>query len=235
MPSLYEDMRGVPGHVYALNEKRSVPACNSLGCNKGSVLDGKDAPSLNPDLRGGTDIVTREGKIWTYGNSLHQKSSIPACDSTGCKTATYSAGWNVPTMSPEVYGNNGEYTYATDDHKALTTGLSQRTSVPACNSLGCSTGSVTASYNVPSLNPDLRGETDIVTRDGKIWTYGNSLHQKSSIPACDSTGCKTATYAAGWNVPTMSPEVYGNNGEYTYATNDHKGLTTGLSQVRDMS
>jgi hypothetical protein len=40
-------------------------------------------------------------------------------------------------MSPEVYGNNGEYTYATDDHKALTTGLSQRTSVPACNSLGC--------------------------------------------------------------------------------------------------
>lgn len=30
-----------------------------------------------------------------------------------------------------------------------------------------------------------------------------------SVPACDSTGCKKASIADGWNVPSDSPYVYG--------------------------
>jgi hypothetical protein len=136
--------------------------------------------------------------------------SIPACTSYECKLDTATNGWDVPTEF--TYGQGPDFIYR----------LNQRQSVPACTSLGCSKGSVLDGTNAPSLNPDLRHGGDLEIKDGKIWTYGAALPQKASIPACDSTGCKSASASSGWNVPTMSPEVYGNNGEYTYATNDHK-------------
>lgn len=113
-------------------------------------------------------------------------------------------------MSSEIYGNNGEYTYGTNDHKFLSQlrnkgisqadldalilneqdiadkaydhngvanpaspnfrALVQRQSVPACDSTGCKKGSVIDSYDVPSLNPDLRLGTE--------FQYGAKLAQR---------------------------------------------------------
>lgn len=49
----------------ALVQRQSVPACDSTGCKKGSVIDSYDVPSLNPDLRLGTEFQ--------YGAKLAQR------------------------------------------------------------------------------------------------------------------------------------------------------------------
>jgi hypothetical protein len=130
------------------------------------------------------------------------KKSIPACSSAGCKTASETTNWtNMPGDAPYVYGPDLIYS------------LNERRSVPACDSTGCKKGSVIDSWDVPTSYNDVRG----------VPTHVYALNEYRSIPACNSYGgCKTASASSGWNVPSMSPEVYGNNGEYTYATNDHK-------------
>jgi hypothetical protein len=126
----------------------------------------------------------------------NNRLSVPACDSTGCKTSSAADGWNVPSIAPEILGPNATY--------------KKKGSIPACDSTGCKTATATSGWNVPGDAPYVYGP-DLIY----------SLNERTSIPACNSTGCKTASSSSGWNVPTMSPEVYGNNGEYTYATNDH--------------
>jgi len=172
--------------------RKSVPACNSLGCKKASVADNYDSPSLNPN---------NKGVDFTYGHysGLSQRQSVPACDSTGCKTQSINDIYNNPTAYFDHRGEP-EHVYR----------LNQRSSVPACDSTGCKTDTAAADWDVPTIAPVVYGP-DLIY----------SLNQRKSIPACHSAGCKTDTITAGWDVPTMSPEIYGNNGEYTYGTNDH--------------
>ena len=89
----------------------SIPACTSYECKKDTATAGWDVPeefTFGYSYGAGPDYVVP--------TSLHQRRSVPACNSTGCKTDSASSGWNVPSMSPEVYGNNGEYSYASNDH-----------------------------------------------------------------------------------------------------------------------
>ena len=201
----------------SLAQHTSVPACDSTGCKTASVAASYDVPSLYTDVRGDADHTYGSGYVKPHVyEALYQRTSVPACDSTGCKKGSVVDSYDTPSFYNDVRGDP-DHTYGTGYEKHVY-GLPQRLSVPACDSTGCKKGSVVDSYDVPSLNPDLR--------QGTAYTYGNSgLYQKTSVPACNSTGCKTASSASGWNVPTMSPEVYGINGEYSYATNDHKFLS----------
>merc|ERR1711937_690510 len=104
---------GYSTHVYGLNQRRSVPACDSTGCKKASVADSFDVPSLYTDVRGDADHTYGTGYS-THVYGLNQRQSVPACDSTGCKKASVIDSYDVPTLNPDLrqgtaytYGNSG--------------------------------------------------------------------------------------------------------------------------------
>jgi hypothetical protein len=173
LPSVYTDRRGDPEHTYGtgyeahvtgLTQRRSVPACDSTGCKTASVNDSTDAPSLYTDVRGDPNHTYGTGYS-THVYGLNQERSVPACDSTGCKKGSVADSYDVPSLYTDVRGDP-DHTYGTGYSKPHVFGLYQRQSVPACDSTGCKKGSVIDSYDVPSLNPDLR--------QGTAYTYGNS-------------------------------------------------------------
>lgn len=200
----------VYGGALSQGDSTSVPACDSTGCKTTSVADGWNVPGDSPYVLGPESVYKK----------LAQHESIPACNTYGgCKTGSSVSSWNTPSLYTD-YRGDPNHTYGTG-YNSHVYGLNQRESVPACTSLGCKKGTASAG---PDLYTDYRGDAKHTYGTGyNSHVYG--LNQRQSIPACDSTGCKKATASSGWNVPTMSPEIYGNNGEYTYATNDHKFLS----------
>ena len=243
VPSLYTDYRGDPAHtygtgyegtthVYGLNQQRSIPACNTYGgCKTASVADNYDSPSLNPN---------NKGLDFTYGHysGLNQRQSIPACDTyDGCKTDSVASGWNVPTIAPEIYGpetNFKKLTQMKDMTQAELDALILNEQDIAKKAYDYNGVANTVSPNYRSLAQSrMRGEDmtqaalDALILNAQDVLGADSvyrLNQRQSIPACHSAGCKTASATSGFDVPAMSPEIYGNNGEYTYGTNDHLNL-----------
>ena len=89
--------------VYRLNQVPSIPACTSHECKKDSVADGYNVPSIAPEIYGPE----------TNFKKLVQRKSIPACDTYGgCKTASVTANYDVPSLYTDYRGDPA-HTYGT--------------------------------------------------------------------------------------------------------------------------
>lgn len=136
VPSIPETNHGAYSYGN-LAQQKSVPACTSFECKKGSAADPYDFP---------TDHGTGG---WQYkGNSNYaqaSKDSIPACNSYQhskgeCETGKIIDKWDVPTMDDTKHGTVGYQK------------LSQKESIPACTSFECKKASAADEYDMPTDN-----------------------------------------------------------------------------------
>merc|ERR1719329_1339141 len=112
----------------------SIPACNSLGCKKGTAEDtGEAYLAQRGSIPACNSLGCKKGTAEDTGEAyLAQRDSVPACNSLGCKKGT-----------------------AADNGDDKPPSFAEKPSVPACNSLGCKKGTLLTMVMIshhPSLN-----------------------------------------------------------------------------------
>ena len=137
-----------PG-VYRLQQQRSIPACHSAGCLTNDHQFNNQAKAT-PDNKGEAVPANwgKQNEHWGVDVEpsiyrLHQQRSVPACNSLGCKTDSMA-------FPPDYAGTVSDWGHSNEHWQADAAGsvgernlpnLTQRSSVPACTSLGCDTES----------------------------------------------------------------------------------------------
>ena len=104
----------------------SIPACNSLGCKKGTAEDtGEAYLAQHNSIPACNSLGCKKGTAEDTGEAyLSQKESIPACNSLGCKKGTAE--------------DTGE-AYLLQQHHEFLALQADMESTPQCTSLGCYT------------------------------------------------------------------------------------------------
>lgn len=191
-----------PG-IYALNQRRSIPACHSAGCLTNDNQFNNQAYAT-PDNKGEAVPANwgKQNEHWGVDVDpqiyrLNQQRSVPACNSLGCKTDSMAYPHDFDLTVPD-WGHSNEHwqpDYASSVGEKNLASLSQRKSIPACTSVECKTESNAFPPDYAVTVPNWGNSNEHWQPTDSPSVGEKNLLQLESIPTCTSFECLTGTAA----------------------------------------
>jgi hypothetical protein len=202
-------------------QRRSVPACTSLGCKKASAaIAPTDTLPLPEPTRNNWGMMDSDWGInhapnYGEGPIMVQTRSVPACTSLGCKKGSAAIAPTDTLPLPEPTRNNwGMMDSDWGINHAPNYGegpiMAQRVSVPACTSLGCKKESMAYPPDTATTVPNWGKSNEHWQPDYAPSVGEKNLIQIESIPSCTSFECISGTAAQPFHMekPDKHPVDY---------------------------